>query len=170
VNANGKRIDAWLIYRCTSCNRTWNRPIAQRQNVKSIDPCVLAAMRRSDPDMVRRAAFDSDGLKRWAPRIAHCNDVLVLKKVLSPCRARTDGLEIACVVPNPITFRVDRLLAAELHLSRNRILSLQECGDLRVAPNEARTLGKPVRDGMRLAIKLSGADAGCIAAAASATS
>ena len=27
LNANRKRIDAWLIYRCTACDKTWNRPI-----------------------------------------------------------------------------------------------------------------------------------------------
>jgi len=30
VNASGKRLDVWLIYRCVRCNTTWNREILAR--------------------------------------------------------------------------------------------------------------------------------------------
>ena len=42
LNANGKRLDAWLIYRCGSCDNTWNRPVLERRNRRDIDPLVPA--------------------------------------------------------------------------------------------------------------------------------
>jgi hypothetical protein len=31
LNANGKRLDAWLIYRCAACDNAWNRTIFERR-------------------------------------------------------------------------------------------------------------------------------------------
>ncbi|MFC0803867.1 DUF1062 domain-containing protein [Ensifer sp. P24N7] len=41
LNANGRKLDAWLIYKCSTCDRTWNRPIFERRNVRDIRPAVL---------------------------------------------------------------------------------------------------------------------------------
>ena len=30
VNANGRRLDIWLVYRCTACEASWNRPVHER--------------------------------------------------------------------------------------------------------------------------------------------
>lgn len=166
VNANGKRIDAWLIYKCTSCDNTWNRPVLERRHVQSIDPRVLAEMRSNDPKLARRLAFDAEGLKRSAGRLEAFGDIAVLKEVLTEGSAPTRRLEILCAVPHPITLRVDRLLAAELHLSRSRIQSLEEGGELTVFPRGSRVLRGSVRDGMLLAIKLPADDATLIVGAA----
>ena len=66
VNANGKRLDAWLIYRCTSCDNTWNRPVLERRHVGSVDPLVLTSLQANDPTLARRLAFDAESLRRWA--------------------------------------------------------------------------------------------------------
>lgn len=36
VNANGNRLDVWLIYQCELCKHTYNLAIYERQNVSSI--------------------------------------------------------------------------------------------------------------------------------------
>ncbi len=36
VNANGNRVDIWLIYQCKTCKHTWNMTIYERRNPKSI--------------------------------------------------------------------------------------------------------------------------------------
>ena len=35
VNANGKRIDVWLIYRCVDCDNSWNFGIFERPALRS---------------------------------------------------------------------------------------------------------------------------------------
>ena len=35
VNANGRRLDVWLIYRCQRCGHTWNIPLYERISPES---------------------------------------------------------------------------------------------------------------------------------------
>lgn len=153
INANGKRLDAWLIYKCTSCDDTWNRPILERRLVQTIDPQFLMSLRANDPALARRLASDAKDLRPRAGHVEMFDDAVVLKSVLSqsimPAR-----LEILCIVPEPTGLRLDRLLATELQLSRSQIRSLEKTRDLVVMNEGSRALRKPARDGLRLTINL----------------
>lgn len=149
VNANGKRVDAWLIYRCTGCDGTWNRPILERRPVRTIEPDLLAALQTSEAALTRRLAFDVEGLRRSAQRIEEFADALVIKDVLFESTMPMRRSEVLCRVPEPVGIRLDRLLATELQLSRSRIQGLAKAGDLLVFPSVS-SLRWPVRDGMRL--------------------
>jgi len=151
VNANGKRVDAWLIYKCTECGSTWNRPILERRPVRTIDPGFLMSLHASEPGLTRRLAFDVESLRHRAGRVEEFDDAVVLKSVPLNRAMPTRQLEILCAVPEPVGLRVDRLLANELRLSRSRIRSLAEAGDLVVFPSVS-SLRWPVRDGMRLVL------------------
>src|SRR5690349_23513538 len=83
VNANGKRVDAWLIYKCIGCGSSWNRPILERRPVRTIEPDLLTSLHTSEATLVRRLAFDVDGLRRSAGRVEEFDDALVIKTVLS---------------------------------------------------------------------------------------
>ena len=152
VNASGKRIDAWLIYKCASCDNTWNRPILERQPVSTIDPELLAALQASDPDLSRRLAFDVATLRN-ASRVEHFDDVIVRKETVSGCAGSPRRLQITCVVPEPTGLRVDRLLSTELRLSRSRIQNMQDGGHLAACPGGLR---RPLRHGLRVRIDLLG--------------
>ena len=155
VNANGKRLDAWLIYNCTSCDSTWNRPVLERRPVGMIDPLFLMSLRANEPDLVRRLAFDTENLRRKIGLVEKFDDVVVRKEVLTESMTPVRWLEILCAVPETTGLRVDRLLATELRLSRSRIRSLQDTGDIAVSPEGSRMLRTAVRDGMRVTIELS---------------
>jgi hypothetical protein len=81
VNANGKRIDAWLIYQCTDCGGAWNRPILERRPVRTIDPDFLASLHTSEPGLTRRLAFDVESLRQRAGRVEEFDDAFVVKSV-----------------------------------------------------------------------------------------
>jgi hypothetical protein len=150
VNANGKRVDAWLIYKCTSCDNTWNRPILERRHVSTIEPHLLASLQASDPELSRRLAFE-----KWRRKlkVEHFDDVTVHKKVVSESMRPAGRLEIVYVVPEMIGLRVDRLMANELHLSRSRLQNMQSAGHLASCPGD---LSRPLRDGLRVRIELRG--------------
>jgi hypothetical protein len=154
VNANGKRVDAWLIYKCMSCDGTWNRQILERQNIRSIGPFLLASLCANDAKLADRLALDVEDLKRWAPQLKETTNAMVAKEVLSGSTAQPRELQILCIVPYPIALRLDRLLADELQLSRSRIQRLEKSGALVTSPSTSRVLRKSVRDGMKLLIKL----------------
>jgi hypothetical protein len=165
VNANGKRLDAWLTYGCVSCGNSWNRPILERQPVRAIDPQFLMSLRANEPALARRLAFDVEALKRRAGRVEEFDDVRVIKNVLSENTMPMRRLEILCAVPEPTGLRVDRLLASELHVSRSWIQRLEKAEELVVLPEGSR-LRRTVRDGTRLVMTLSGASDSSIAMAA----
>ena len=150
VNANGKRLDAWLIYKCTSCDNTWNRPIVERKHVSTIDPHILASLQANDPDLSRRLAFETWPRKL---KVTHFDDARVRKQVVLESAEPAGRLEIACVVPEPTGLRVDRLLSTELRLSRSCIRSMQDAGHLVACPDGLR---RPLRDGLRVTIDLRG--------------
>src|SRR6188474_2238888 len=100
VNANGRRIDAWLIYKCMSCDNTWNRPILERRHLRSIDPLYLGALHANDPELARRVALDVEDLKRRAWQVEEFDDVAVLKEVQSATTVATKQVDIFFVVPH----------------------------------------------------------------------
>lgn len=167
INANGRRLDAWLIYKCTSCDITWNRPVLERRNVASIDPHHLAALQKNDPLLARRLAFDLGDLRQKVERIEEPAEVLVHKDLLSEGANPAQRLDVRLAVPEPTRLRLDRLLATELGLARLRIKGLCEDARLAISPNGARMLRKPLRDGTALSFDLSReSDSAAISAAA----
>lgn len=155
VNANGKRLDAWLIYKCTSCDSTWKRPVLERRHVRTLDPLFLMSLHANDPELARRLAFDVENSRRKVELAEEFDDVVVRKEVLAVSMTPARRLEILCAVPETTGLRVDRLLASGLHLSRSRIRKLQNTGDLAVSPAGSRMLRTAVRDGLRVTIDLS---------------
>lgn len=156
LNANGKQLSAWLIYRCATCEETWNRPIFERQSVRSIDPTVLHALQSNDQEWTSSLAFDVQQFRRARVRFEEFSDVEVLKQTLSPEHGPWSVLEILFSVLRPTSIRLDRLLAAQLHLSRTRIQKLKKAGHIHSFPNAPNVLRRPVTDGMRVGIGLAG--------------
>lgn len=152
VNANGRRIDAWLVYRCVDCDGTWNRPIVERREVSTLDRHYLLALQANDAALVHALASDAAALKRWTDKVQESDDVAVTRRVLEPGSALpVVRLEIECHVPHPIALRTDRLLASELSLSRSAIQKMAKAAQIQTVP-EGVDLRRPPRDGLRLTI------------------
>ncbi|MDK1494745.1 DUF1062 domain-containing protein [Sinorhizobium sp. 7-81] len=151
LNANGRTLDAWLIYRCSSCGNTWNRPIFERRNVRDVDRATLEALQSNDPDRVRGWAFDLDALRRKAQSVDEYADADVRKEVLIESDAWT-VLEIDLAVPFATGFRLDRLLARELGITRSGLQSACDGMRLRTEPQHPGILRKRIKDGTRVII------------------
>lgn len=154
LNANGRKLDAWLIYKCIDCDKTWNRTLFERRNVRDLSPSTLAALQDSDRDWVRLQEFDVDGLRRNAQRIDWSPDAVVGKEIMQ----RAGGwatLEIELAADFALSIRLDRLLAAELAISRPRVQTLHEEGKLKVHSGRDDALRHRIKAGMRIAIDLS---------------
>lgn len=151
LNANGRKLDAWLIYRCAACDRTWNRPIAERQPVASIAQADLWAMQMSEASWVRAREFDTAALGRSCSRIELSPEVSVVKTVLNIPAGPWSVIQLVIDAPRPTGQRLDRLLAAELNLSRSALSALHRTGGLSVEPAARTGLKKPVAG--RLAVQ-----------------
>ena len=64
VNANGSRIDVWLIYRCKKCKHSWNLTIFERVSPSKIPPDLYALFLENDEQTAARYGNDTAFLKR----------------------------------------------------------------------------------------------------------
>ncbi|WP_234716836.1 DUF1062 domain-containing protein [Ensifer adhaerens] len=156
LNANGRRLDAWLIYRCSDCDSTWNRPIFERRHIRDIDPATLHALQNNDGAWIEKVSFDLDGLRQNAGRIEEFAEVHVEKTILNPAAESSLRVEIVLGLAMKTSLRAERLLSMELGLSRRRIAMLEEEGRITTTPLGKNTLRRSVKDQMRITIDLAG--------------
>lgn len=152
LNASGKRLDAWLIYRCTHCGHTWNRSIFERRTVRSINAAILEALQSNDPALAQAVAFDTTGLQRVAETHSQGS---VHKTVLSTQPGPWSQLEIMLRTETISAPRLDRLLAGELGLSRSRLQELAKAGRLCTPDGARRAMRQAAKDRMRVFLDLS---------------
>lgn len=154
LNANGRRLDAWLVYRCVVCDGTWNRPIFGRQNVRDLSPSVLQALHSNDPDWIRAEAFNLEALARKSQRVDEFAEIEVQKEMLGEASGWT-RLKIELQASLPVSLRLDRLLATELGISRSLLHALHDGGVLRTNPIHANILRRRMKSGTEVTIDLS---------------
>lgn len=125
VNANGKRLDVWLLVRCVSCDRTGKLTVHDRTPVGSLDPAELRGYRDNDPELVASTLLD--------PLLAHRNrftlDWTGAWRLDAPS-ARGDGtwpVKVGVVFEDPVPVRPERLIAHGLGLSRSEVLRRIKC-------------------------------------------
>jgi len=153
LNANGRKLDAWLIYKCLACDKTWNRPLLERQNVRDIDPETLEALQSNDIKWIRMESFNLDALRRKSQRIDEFPEFEIAREVVRESADWT-RLEIELLVPLPSGMRLDRLLATELNVSRTRLQTLHGNGLLRTNPDRADVLRRRIMTGIEVMIDL----------------
>jgi hypothetical protein len=158
LNANGKRLDAWLVYRCTVCDQTWNRTVFERRARNTVDPALLDALQRNDPELARKTALDVTGIKHWR-RGDGDETVTIARSFAAPPPEDADRLVIIMLMPALMQgIRGDRVLALGLGLSRSAVGKLVRTGHIVFAPESASAPARPVRDGQRVEIMLEGLD------------
>lgn len=64
VNANGNRVDVWLIYRCRKCKHSWNLTIYERVKLSRIKPEDYGLFMENDYELALQYGNDIDFLKR----------------------------------------------------------------------------------------------------------
>jgi len=64
VNSNKKLSDVWLIYKCTSCNSTWNMTVISRKNLNKISSDLFDKYQQNNIDLISQYAFDKGLLKK----------------------------------------------------------------------------------------------------------
>lgn len=173
LNANGKRLDAWLLYLCTVCETTWKRPVVERQNVQRLEPAFLRALQANDAALAEAVAFDLTGLRRFAEEIAICGEVSVKREIPAkgvgsadghPLRGASrrgaplsscSGLQISLSAPMVTAMRTDRLLANELFLPRARIRQMERTGRLSASTNGPYKIKRLIADQLCIRLDLS---------------
>lgn len=132
VNANGNKLDIWLIYQCAECKHTLNLAIYERRKASSIPKEEYQCFLDNDEQLAEtygknmrlfqanKADIDFDKLRYG------------LVKLHETIESSEIGEKIIITVKNPyqIKIRPEKQIAMVLGLSRNQVKSLLEKGDI----------------------------------------
>ena len=64
MNANGKQVDIWLIYRCKKCKHSWNLTIYERRRPSKIDPDEYELFIENDEALALKYGNDMNFLRK----------------------------------------------------------------------------------------------------------
>lgn len=156
LNANGKRLDAWQLYRCRRCRTIWKRPLIERRNLRKLAPDFLRALENNDPAVAETFAFDLQALRQHAREIEISSELSVQKEIIGKQPAGAANLEILIALPYATALRTDRLLSKELGISRKRLTVLETEKRLTATLDASYRLRRPLADGLRIRIDLAG--------------
>jgi hypothetical protein len=154
TNAQKKRIDVWLIYRCETCGGTWNLPIFERVSVGDIAPAEFQAIAADEPALAARYAFDAARLRQHSGRVEESTDIAVEKSARGAIRGDASTIEITLALCQACRVRLDGFLSRELGLKRERVAMLQASAHLTIRPWGRKLLRGPVISGQVIVVAL----------------
>ncbi len=128
VNANGKKIDVWLIYQCGKCKHTYNLPVYSRINRNEIDKAEYEALLKNSQEIVNQYCLNRDIFKKSAATIFE-EPAYILMDTGTSIKENT----IQFFNPHKIKVRHDKLIAEWLKISRSQAQKLLETGALKVS-------------------------------------
>ena len=132
VNANGNKLDVWLIYQCEECRHTLNLAIYERKKASSIPKDEyhsfldnneqLAEMYGKDMQLFRKNKADID--------FDRLNYDFVKRHETIECTDSEEGIVI--IINNPYQLKIapEKQVAVVLGLSRSQVKSLLETGKI----------------------------------------
>ena len=138
VNANGNKLDIWLIYQCGKCRHTLNVPIFERVNSTKIDRDLYERMISNDTALAEKYGKDSGFLKskRLEPdsvtvglRLYDRNDEIAVLDIGSPRR-------IAVYNESGTKLRVEKVVSLAFDISRSMAKKLIESGKVLIEQNQ----------------------------------
>lgn len=124
VNAQKKRLDVWLVYRCTACGSVWNCAVVSRGRPGSVGRERLERFMGNDAGLALECALDAGLLKGSGARRGPV-DFAVEGELPGDedCRVEIDAVGLAGI-------RLSAVLRAKLGLSRAELKRFAEAGDV----------------------------------------
>jgi hypothetical protein len=147
LNAQQRKIDVWLIYKCLVCESTWNCTIVSRRTAKEIGAALYLRFQQNDKELAWTCAFDVSLLSRAGVQINEAVAVQVERFVVNHSESSQREQKIRLELAYPGVIRLDRLLAEQLHVSRSCLQRWFDHGSLLIWPEENNALRKSARNG-----------------------
>jgi hypothetical protein len=130
VNANGNKIDVWLIYSCKRCKHSFKLSIYERINPKQIPAKEYQKLLNNDKDLARAYGCKKDFFASNKAEIAwdEVSYSFVHKdgNVLTEEKLLEQGNQIYVYNVYKLNIRADKIAAEILGLSRSQLGKLQK--------------------------------------------
>lgn len=146
VNANGNRVDIWLIYQCEKCKHTYNLTIHERIRPSELSSEEYDRYFSNDKELAMEHGMDKNILARNKVEIDWDNLSYELYP-LSETARKSDCI----LIQNPyhVKIRMDKVLSEILEVNRNKIKALlkQEAIEL-VTDQDKHSIRVVMKDNM----------------------
>jgi hypothetical protein len=153
VNANGRLLDIWLIYRCTHCDTSWNMTIIERANPENIEKEEYEGFLSNSPQLAASYGSNRELFIKNKAEIMEVKTGYHIRKAPTITPGSEEScLEIQIKNPSALKLRVDVLLAGGLEVSRSQIKKWFD-GGMVTSGQEVLMPGARVLDGMLIQIK-----------------
>ncbi len=126
VNANGNNLDVWLIYKCQTCDTTWNMELFARVKPRQLDSALYQRFLSNDAATAMYYACDASTLGKNKAVVSYDDVAYTVEKASLPKEA--DGIEI--VSEYDLGIRLDKLLSEELDISRMKVKAMLKHGEI----------------------------------------
>lgn len=143
VNANGRRIDIWLVYQCGKCRHTYNLAIYERVRPEDIPGEEYGRFLENDGETALRYGTDKSVFARNRAEIdweCAAYEIMPIKEERELTGGQEDSRQkpgggSTLVIDNPfeLKIRTDKAVAQIAHLSRSRVRQLVKDGMLEIA-------------------------------------
>ena len=134
VNANGNRIDVWLIYQCEKCKHTYNLTIHERLRPQDISPEHYKKFMENDFNLANVYGTDKSVFAKNKAEINYNN---IKYQINSLNSVGTNNYAPICfqsgdqlLIENPfeLKIRTDKIVAELLNITRSKEKQLEKTG------------------------------------------
>ena len=134
VNANGNRLDVWLIYQCEKCKHTYNLAIYERAKVSSVPAEEYKSFLANDEQLAEKYGRNYQLFKKNKAEI----DLEAVNYQITRLRGIPDSKDyqypVEIMIHNPcgLKIRPEKQIAEVLCLSRSQVKKMMELGNITV--------------------------------------
>ncbi|MDE7222488.1 MAG: DUF1062 domain-containing protein [Acetatifactor sp.] len=132
INANGNKLDIWLIYQCEECKHTLNLAIYERRKVSSIPKDEYQLFLDNSEQLAEACGKDVQLFRKTKADIDFDRINYDFVKLHESIESSESGERIAITINNPyrLKIRPEKHIAEILGLSRSQVKSLLESGEI----------------------------------------
>lgn len=133
VNANGNKLDVWLIYQCENCKHTFNLTIYERQKVSAISKEEYRSFLSNDEQLAEMYGKNMQFFRKNKADIDFERldyDFVKLHETSKSCGPE-EQIEVTIYNPYQLKIRPEKQIAAVLGLSGSQVKKLMEQGEIK---------------------------------------
>lgn len=132
VNANGNKLDIWLIYQCEECKHTLNLAIYERQKVSTIPREEYRRFLDNDGQLAEKYGKNMQLFRKSKADIDVDRINYEFVKLHETLESSDCGEQMVITINNPyqLKLRPEKQIAEVLGLSRSQVKNLLERGEI----------------------------------------
>lgn len=142
VNANGNKLDVWLIYQCERCKHTFNLTIYERQKAAAVPVEEYRRFLDNDEELANEYGRNFQFFKKNKAEVDFENADYRIVKLQETVDESDCRPQMLLMIHNPygLKIRPDKQIAEVLGISRSRVKSMTENEQIKVEKISARLL------------------------------